>query len=390
MQEPTYVDVFCGAGGLGIGLEQVGFKGLASIDADKDSTETLKTYSNHEVISASVSEFITEIENGKRKYPNLDLLVGGPPCQGFCSINPTRHENDPRNSLVDAFLHVANLLQPKAILIENVTGLLSLAKGFAITKIEHRLRALGYNVSYKVLQAAHYGVPQSRWRLFVVGSKSENFSFPSPSHLAHVVPNFIRGKELTFACPSPTLFTNYLEKTSVWEAISDLPDLKNGGGSTVGKYNKKSETDYQLARRSLSKSLLNHQTKTLQTVNMKRVEALPLPGMNWTDLPIELMPKNLQKMQKKYKGGVGAKTRFRRLKKDGLFSTIVTSPDPYWGAFIHPTQDRVISVREAARAQSFDDDIKFLGPLNSQYRQIGNAVPPLLAAAVAKQLLEVI
>ena len=84
LQEPTYLDLFCGAGGLGLGLKQVGFKGLASVDEDKNSTETLKTYSNHEVINASVSEFIAEIENGKRKYPNLDLLAGGPPCQGFC------------------------------------------------------------------------------------------------------------------------------------------------------------------------------------------------------------------------------------------------------------------------------------------------------------------
>ncbi len=94
-------------------------------------------------------------------------------------------------------------------------------------------------------------------------------------------------------------------------------------------------------------------------------------------------------MKEKYKGGVGAKTRFQRLQKNGLFSTIVTSPDPYWGAFIHPTQNRVISVREAARAQSFDDHIEFKGRLNSQYRQIGNAVPPLLAEAVGKKILEI-
>ena len=105
------------------------------------------------------------------------MLVGGPPCQGFCSINPNRREDDPRNSLVDCFLHAVALVKPQAVLIENVTGLLSLAGGFAIIKIEKKLRQLGFKTTYKVLQAAHYGIPQSRWRLFIVGYKKENLDF---------------------------------------------------------------------------------------------------------------------------------------------------------------------------------------------------------------------
>lgn len=387
---PNFIDLFSGAGGLGIGLSKAGFTPIISLDADSDSLETLSKHSNHEILKTDINSFIEELEQRKRKLPNVDLLAGGPPCQGFCSINPNRNENDPRNSLVDAFLHVVSILKPNAVLIENVTGLLSLAKGYAINKIENRLIALGYQVSYKVLQAAHYGVPQSRWRLFVVGYKRGHFSFPEPTHEASITPNFVRGRELTFTIKSKDLFSNILNKNTVWDAISDLPSLINGGGLPEVPYDQQSQTDYQIARRQHSTMLHNHVVKKLQCVNLQRVSALPSERMNWTDLPEGLMPENLKRMREKYKGRVGSKTRFQRLRKSGLFSTIVTSPDPYWGAFIHPEQNRVISVREAARAQSFDDDIKFYGSLNSQYRQIGNAVPPLLATAIGEKLLDLV
>lgn len=225
---PNFIDLFSGAGGLGIGLSKAGFTPIISLDADSDSLETLSKHSNHEIVNTDINSFIEELEQRKRKFPNVDLLAWGPPCQGFCSINPNRNENDPRNSLVDAFLHVVSILKPNAVLIENVTGLLSLAKGYAINKIENRLIALGYQVSYKVLQAAHYGVPQSRWRLFVVGYKRGHFSFPEPTHEASITPNFVRGRELTFTIKSKDLFSNMLNKNTVWDAISDLPSLING------------------------------------------------------------------------------------------------------------------------------------------------------------------
>jgi len=271
-----------------------------------------------------------------------------------------------------------------------VTGLLSLARGFAIKKIEVRLKDLGYTVNYKVLQAAHYGVPQSRWRLFVVGHKGTNFNFPEPSFRADITPNFIRGRELTFRVDNDTLFNAMNEPNNVWDTISDLPAIKNGETYTDQSYTQSPMSDYQDWLRHGSKLVLGHQTKKLAPINMERVAALPDEGMNWTNLPTHLVPDNLRRMSEKYGGGVGAKTRFSRLQRDGLFSTIVTSPDPYWGAFIHPTQNRVISVREAARAQSFPDFIKFEGGLVSRYRQIGNAVPPLLAKVLGEKIIEVL
>lgn len=388
MRKARFIDLFCGAGGLGIGLKNAGFEPILSVDHDKDSVETLRSHSEHEIINADISEFIDEIEARGNKYNGVELLVGGPPCQGFCAINPKRSENDPRNSLIDSFLHVVSIIKPKIVLMENVTGLLSLANGFAIKKIVRCLHDLGYIVNYQVLQAAHYGVPQSRWRLFVVGCKSERFEFPRPTHAASITPNFVRGKELTFKVESNDLFNEYAPKITVWDAISDLPFLENGQEFFEIDYASPAKSTYQITRRAQSKFVYNHSVKNLQDINIRRVMALPGEGMNWTNLPDDLMPHNLKRMLDKYKGAVGAKTRFQRLSKDGIFSTIVTSPDPYWGAFIHPEQNRVISVREAARAQSFDDHVVFKGSLNSQYRQVGNAVPPLIAEAIGRNLMK--
>jgi DNA (cytosine-5)-methyltransferase 1 len=386
MQKPKFIDLFCGAGGLGIGLAEAGFENVLSTDSDYDAIQTMNSHSNHPVLQSDIIDLIQNLETGQVVLPEIDLVAGGPPCQGFCAINPRRSENDPRNSLVDSFLHVVSIIQPKAVLMENVTGLLSLAKGIAIKKIEKRLKCLGYNVCYKVLQAAHYGAPQSRWRLFVVALKKGDFQFPVPTHAAQIVPNFVRGRELTFEYRDNDLFSSVERHPTVWDAISDLPPLENGEIFQKAPYTKVINSSFQEHARLNCCELTNHQTKRLAPVNMERVLALPDEGMNWTNLPIDLLPNNLKKMQQKYGNRVGAKTRFSRLKKNGLFSTIVTSPDPYWGKFIHPTQNRVISVREAARAQTFRDEIEFSGSVNSKYSQVGNAVPPLMAKAVGEKI----
>jgi DNA (cytosine-5)-methyltransferase 1 len=186
------------------------------------------------------------------------------------------------------------------------------------------------------------------------------------------------------------LFNRTTEPRNVWDAISDPPAIEKGESLEDQPYQVPVLSEYQDWLRNGSDLIVGHQTRKLAPVNMDRVLALPREGMNWTCLPPKLIPDNLKRLSEKYGDGVGSKTRFSRLRKNGLFSTIVTSPDPYWGAFIHPTQNRVISVREAARAQSFPDYVKFEGNLVSKYRQIGNAVPPLLAAAIGKKIREVL
>jgi len=385
------IDLFSGAGGLSLGLEQAGINCLAGVDIDSDSMETFAN--SHPDALAICSDVVDAIANelssfkkGRRQSSPL-ILAGGPPCQGFCSINPGRHIDDPRNSCVDTFLHACAELNPDFVLMENVTGLLSLAKGEAIKKIVKVLNDLNYFVDYMVLQAAHYGAPQSRWRLIITGSKRGKFNFPIPTHFSDIKPNVAGGKTLTFKTTDQDLFQNYLPPTTVWDAISDLPKLSNGGGSLQSRINLKAKTEFQKLVRNSSTILYNHQAQNLGELNLRRIECIK-EGENWQALPRELVPQNIKNSAEKW--GRYTPTRFGRLKKIGQFTTILTKPEPYWGSFIHPTQNRLISAREAARAQCFADKIKFYGSLSSQYRQIGNAVPlcigRVLGEAIKKHL----
>jgi len=387
---PNFLDVFCGAGGLGIGLTKAGFTPHLSLDIDENSISTLSGYSDHSIENIDILDFIEKLETKKIKLPDIDLVAGGPPCQGFCSINPNRHKDDPRNSMVDAFLHVINLVNPKAVLMENVTGFLTLADGFAIKKVEKRLKSFGYEVKFKVLQAAHYGAPQNRWRLFIVGTKSKDFKFPTPKYSAQIKPNFFRGKELTFDVRTEDLFAPVNQPNTVWDAISDLPDIQNGQKVEIAKYKSTPKNTFQKNIRAGMINVYNHQSKKLEKLNLERVRFIKKEGDNWKSLPPHLTPNNLKRLAEKHGAKAGGTSRFRRLEKKGFFTTILTSVDPYWGCFIHPNQDRVISVREAARAQTFPDSIEFKGGITSQYQQVGNAVPIFLSEAVGKELLNVL
>lgn len=386
---PNFLDLFCGAGGLGLGLKQAGFTPFLSLDNDENSISTMSGYSDHLIKNIDIIDFIEQLETKTMSLPDIDLVAGGPPCQGFCSINPKRQKDDPRNSMVDAFLHIIKLVKPKAVLIENVTGLLSLANGFAIKKAESLLKSLGYHVHYKVLQAAHYGAPQNRWRLFIVGLNNSGFEFPVPEYKAEIRPNFFRGKELTFDVRAQDLFAPAREPVTVWDAISDLPNIQNGQKIEIAHYKSPPKNNFQKNSRAGMISVCNHQSKKLEEVNMERIRFIKKEGDNWKSLPPHLTPKNLKKLAEKHGVKAGGTSRFRRLEKNGFFTTILTSVDPYWGCFIHPNQDRVISVREAARAQTFPDSIEFKGGITSQYQQVGNAVPVCLSEAVGKELLKV-
>jgi DNA (cytosine-5)-methyltransferase 1 len=305
----------------------------------------------------------------------------------LCAIKPKRAIDDPRNECVTVFLDAVRKLQPRIVVMENVPGLLSLAKGVALKTVMKTLSEAGYQTTHMVLQAAHYGSPQSRWRLFIVGSRSAGFCFPLPTHRATIKPNVAGGRDLTFRIPNTDdLFTQLLPAVTVGDAISDLPAIRNGGGKPAIGYTKPPRSDFQRAIREGSDCLTNHQTTSLGQKYMELVRALPEQGMCWLDLPTDLIPSNMRRSQEKW--GRNSPTRFGRLKWDGFFTSILTRPEPYWGSFIHPTQDRVLSVREAARAQCFPDRIRFCGNLDDQYRQVGNAIPVLLARAVGEAVLE--
>ena len=375
----TMIDLFAGAGGLSCGLEMAGFKPLFALDAHP---AYLSTYAHNHPDVAAVSEDIREVDAQEvrrltgLKAGDLDLIAGGPPCQGFSINAPVRSLDDQRNHLFKEYLRIASELQPKAILIENVPGLVSLGKGTVVEAITNHLKGMGYSVDHQILFAGHYGVPQLRFRMFFIAIRGDcKVTFPSPTHKAEAVANFAGAKKL---CQKihPLFSQNLKRKTTVWDAISDLPPLKPGEAIECGDYLTTPSSEYQIILRNGSEKVTNHSCAKLGKANLERLTHIPQGG-SWRDIPHEILPEGLKRARRS-----DHTKRYGRLHPNEMCSTILTKCDPHWGSFFHPTQDRAISVREAARIQSFPDRYFFLGSQTQKFEQVGNAVPPLLAKAV--------
>jgi len=389
----TAGDLFAGAGGLSEGFRQAGFNVLFGNDCDPWAARTYQlnhpgsTFFDCKIEDLSAKDIFdrTGLEPGE-----LDLLLGGPPCQGFSINAPKRSPKDPRN---DLFRHYVRLvlegLKPKAIVMENVPGLLSLNGGEALKRIYKAFDAAGYTLAHMILCAAHYGIPQERWRLFFIGTRLKNAAprFPFPTHRAIVRANFTGGRSLTFQgllSADLPLLGELKPHVTVHEAISDLPPLKNGEGTEEMDYPGPPESPYQAMLRKGSTKIYNHVAPRLAPINLERLKYIK-PGGSWRDIPHRLLPAGQKRARRS-----DHTRRYGRLAPDGLACTILTKCDPHWGAYFHPDQRRSITVREAARFQSFPDRYRFFGPRVSQYVQVGNAVPPLLALALAKTLLQTI
>lgn len=381
------IDLFCGAGGLSEGLSQAGFQINFASDINDTYTRTYKyNHPNTNVYTEDIRSLNNNqvLELCNVQPGELDLLAGGPPCQGFSINAPIRTMNDDRNHLFKEFLRIAEILNPKYILIENVPGIVSLEKGAVVKAIYYSLNRLGYKVKHMILFAAHYGVPQMRWRTFFIATRLTNSvcAFPSPTYYAQGTANFTGGKNLCFKLDSKdSLFSPQLkDHTTVWDAISELPAISNGGGSDEMQYSSPPLTDYQQRLRENSKILFNHKAPALGTINLERLKHIPQGG-SWRNIPFDLLPAGLKKARRS-----DHTKRYGRLDPNGICSTILTKCDPHWGSFFHPTQERTLTVREAARIQSFSDSFRFLGSLTEQYEQVGNAVPPFLAKAIGETI----
>ncbi|MDR0477104.1 MAG: DNA cytosine methyltransferase [Desulfobulbaceae bacterium] len=378
------VDLFAGAGGLSCGLAMAGFHPVFANELVEQYAATYQA--NHPDTRMIVGDvrLVHDLNWHQEltiKPGDLDLLAGGPPCQGFSVNAPIRSLDDKRNHLFKDFLRVAAALRPKAVLLENVPGIVQLGQGTVVKQIYRELEALGYMVAHKILFAGHYGVPQMRFRTIFIGihGKTKNISFPKPTYNASSIANFYGARELCFHV-SP-LFASLLKKhTSVWDAISDLPVIENGGGDRVLKYTIEPTTEYQKILRNGTRQLLNHNCAHLAAINLERLKYIPQGG-SWRDIPPELLPAGLQRARRS-----DHTKRYGRLHPDLLCSTILTKCDPHWGSFFHPEQDRILSVREAARIQSFPDSYTFMGSITQQYEQVGNAVPPLLAKVIGEEI----
>lgn len=382
------VDLFAGAGGLSCGLQQAGITPVLANEWIPQFASTYKlNHPNTEVIVGDVRELIET--NLKHKLGvsegDIDLVVGGPPCQGFSINAPIRSLDDERNHLFKDFLRVVSSLKPKAVLIENVPGIVSLGCGTVVQQIYKELEGLGYTIKHKILFAGHYGVPQMRFRTVFIGIRhfKGDITFPDPQYNANAVANFTGARELCLSVPP--LFAQILKPhTTVWDAMSDLPEIENGTTVSANTYAIPPQSAYQHYLRADNPQLTSHCSAKMAQINLDRLRYIPQGG-SWRDIPYDLLPAGLKRARR-----TDHTKRYGRLHPDALCSTVLTKCDPHWGSFFHPTQDRIISVREAARIQSFPDSYQFLGSMTQQYEQIGNAVPPLLGKAVGDQIIQLL
>lgn len=341
MAKLGFIDLFSGCGGMSLGFEQAGFQNLLAIDCWEDALRTYKyNRKDANILCAEVEEVNIGSLIDEFKGMRVDLIIGGPPCQGF-SIAGKRIVDDERNALYKGFVRFVENFRPKAFVMENVPNILSIADGAIRTAIIDDFSKLGYTVEYKVLLSSDYGVPQNRRRAFFVGLLGKNpFKFPS--------------KQVE------TPITSY-------EALSDLSEYSVVDGSA---YVTASKSVFQTQMRKDSRGVYNHQV-TEHSQKTIDIISLDPDGGNYKDLPKELQ--NTRKVN----------IAWTRLNSQLPSFTIDTGHNHHF----HYKYNRVPTVRESARLQSFPDSFVFTGGKGSQLKQVGNAVPPLLAHAIAQELI---
>lgn len=364
----TAIDLFSGCGGISSGLRSAGFKILAGVDVD---SKYISTFSHNfpsakslivDLSKVDPVDFMTDI--GLRPG-ELDLLVGGPPCQGFSKNVPRKYRflGDSRNLLIKTFLDYCEALAPRMVLMENVAEMKNGFDQAYSEEIISRLVEEGYTVSHAVLNAADYGVPQRRRRAFFLANR-HGFSFgvPVPTHEK----------------PSGSLQADLLgtpQHITVWEAIGDLPSLEHGEQKDPTAYACEPFSEFQRLMRNGAKTVKNHVARFLRPTQYARLAALK-PGEKHKDLPVELQ------VNGGYSGAYG------RLTKNMVAPTITRWVfHPGSGRWGHPVDVRVLSIREVARIQSFPDSFEFVGTYNQQAGQLGNAVPPLLAQRIVESMV---
>ena len=370
----TAIDLFVGAGGMSAGFQEAGFNVLAANDFDATASETFKL--NHpttKFFDGLIQNISTEtlLETVNLERGELDVLIGGPPCQAFSVYNHQRGMHDERSGLFRQYLRMVEGLMPRIVVMENVTGITSVAGGRAVHEIYQSLQQLGFHVEHKILKAEEFGVPQERRRIFFIATREhDRVSWPVSTH----------GRIDGLFAQDPFL----KPLVTVWDAISDLPELQRCEGHEVSEYTSNPQSDFQALLRRKSDLVYNHVAPFLAEINQERLKHIPQGG-SWRDIPVNLLPAGMKRANRS-----DHTKRYGRLHPNGLASTILTKCDLHWGAYIHPTQERTLTVREAARLQSFPDHMRFLGARGDQFRQVGNAVPPLLACQVANAVSEML
>lgn len=341
------IDLFSGAGGLSKGFSDAGFKILLGIDNDSKALETFKkNHTGSEVICGDITQINYEQDiKSVLGSTAIDFIIGGPPCQGM-SLAGNRDLDDPRNKLYLSYLRILDEIRPKGFVIENVPGLISLFHGKIKDSILSRLKEMGYKVKYSVLTASDFGVPQKRRRVFFVGIRNDlNIKFDFPEKVKEVITSKM--------------------------ALSDLPPLNTPDclGEIKQNYYLEPQNPYQRLMRRNSNYVYNH-IAARHTEKTRHIISLVPDGGNYKDLP------------EKYRKTRQFHVAWTRLNSNKPSPTIDTGHRHHF----HYKWNRVPTVRECARLQSFPDDYIFYGNKTQQFRQVGNAVPPLLAENIATSL----
>lgn len=335
------IDLFCGAGGLSLGLQTAGIDIVCAVDNWPDAVNTYSANFHHPALAADISDLAAAdiLQFGRTPGRGVDVLVGGPPCQGF-SVQRIGSDLDGRNSLVLEFARLVIEFRPRLFLMENVPGLLGKRGRPLVQLFEHTLSASGYQVRSIRVNACKYGVPQSRRRVMFYGwpDGEREFDFPATTHDAD----------------------DYL---TVWDAIGDLPSPPADCTPLAG-------------------DALHRRTR-LSHLNLTRLRHIP-PGGGMEDLPVDLRVA----CHRSGADRIGHRYVYGRLAPDRPAATLTARFDSFTrGRFGHPYEDRNITLREGARLQSFPDTFSFIGNQEPVAALIGNAVPPLLATLVAKRIV---
>jgi DNA (cytosine-5)-methyltransferase 1 len=372
------IDLFSGAGGLTTGFHLAGFETLCAIDSNKKALATYQhNYPNTKVIHQDIREVNpSELRhNLGLEREQLKAIIGGPPCQGFSRNIPAeyRYIDDPQNQLYKSFLDFVKEFKPLYVIMENVPEILTAYKGLFKYQITNQLESLGYKVISSSLNAAKYGVPQTRSRAFFIASLERLIVLPNPTHNDDDIKVKSKNKESSYQ--TNLLKSNSSPIVTVKDAIGDLPELNAGQKYDEDRYPSDPQTSYQTLIRHNSSKITNHIARALSSIQMSRVKLLK-EGQDARNLPPELAPK------KHYSGAYG------RLYWDQPAKTITKWVfHPGSGRFFHPTQDRTITIREAARLHSYPDTFHFLGTYTEMAAQIGESVPPLLAKTIAECII---
>lgn len=355
IDKPVGIDLFSGAGGMSLGATQAGIDVKFSVESDPNACLTYKkNFNGTQIFDKDIRKLLELPKIRRNKEPII--LFGGPPCQGFSTSNQkTRSVKNENNWLFEEFIRITKLVDPlpEWIVFENVKGFTETENGLFFEKVVIELESLGYKVSSQKLNAAQFGVPQKRTRFFAVASL-DGFCFDFP---------------IQFQLPSLT----------VKDALDDLPLLTAGSTTHWQPYRTLPTSEYAHKLRGNQKMSPNHQVTRNSSLILERYQSVPQGG-NWQHIPSRLM-QNYKDVSRCHTG------IYHRL---SLEKPSIVIGNYRKNMLIHPTQDRGLSVREAARLQSFPDWFEFMGSIGFQQQQVGNAVPPLLAQVVFSRILQYI